>query len=118
MMAYDKNNIFAKILRKEIPANPVFENELVLAFEDISPKAPVHILIIPKAEVATVQELTADHDQHLLAMFAAARQIAAAKGLAEDGYRLVINCQEGGGQEVFHLHMHLLGGRTLQWPPG
>ncbi len=117
-MTYDKENLFAKIIRKEIPSDPVFENDLVLAFADISPQAPVHVLIIPKADIATTNEITTEHDKYLGAMFAAARQIASDKGLAEDGYRLVINCQEGAGQTVFHLHMHLLGGRSLQWPPG
>jgi histidine triad (HIT) family protein len=117
-MKYDDTNIFAKIINGEIPANAVFEDEKVLAFEDINPVAPVHILIIPKAEVATAQDLSSEHDEHLSAMFAAARKIAADKGLAEDGYRLVINCGERACQSVFHLHMHMIGGRDLQWPPG
>ena len=117
-MQYDADNIFAKILRGEIPAKALFEDEHVLAFEDIDPKAPVHILIIPKAEVAQAQDLREEHNAHLGAMFAAARSIAADKGLDESGYRLVINNGEKAGQSVFHLHMHLLGGRTMQWPPG
>ena len=117
-MQYDADNIFAKILRGEIPTQAVYEDDNVLAFEDIDPKAPVHILIIPKAEVARAHDLREKHDAHLCAMFAAARAIAADRGLEESGYRLVINNGEKAGQSVFHLHMHLLGGRAMQWPPG
>lgn len=117
-MQYDDSNIFAKIIRGEIPAETIYENDHVLAFEDINPVAPEHILIIPKAEVATAQDLEAEHDQHLTAMFAAAREIASERGLADDGYRLVINCGARACQSVFHLHMHLIGGREMRWPPG
>ena len=117
-MAYDRNNVFARILRGELPAKKVYENDKVLAFEDIDGKAPIHILIIPKAEVATANDLTDEHDAHVAAMFAAARKIAADKGIAQNGYRLVINCNPQGGQSVYHLHMHLLGGRHMAWPPG
>ena len=110
--------LFCKIIRDEIPTSKVFEDKMVLAFSDISPQAPTHILIIPKVHVATVQELSVEHDSYLSAMFAAARLIARDKGLADDGYRLVINCQERAGQSVFHLHMHMLGGRDMLWPPG
>lgn len=117
-MNYDSDNIFAKILKGDIPSKKVFENDKVYAFEDVNPVAPEHILIIPKAEVPTVQDLSPDHDQHLVAMFAAAREIAKEKGLDEDGYRLVINCGERASQSVFHLHMHMIGGRDMKWPPG
>ena len=108
--------LFTKIINREIPADIVYEDEHVLAFRDIDPKAPVHILIVPRTEitgVATVEE-TGDHT-HLLY---AARKIAEAEGLVEQGYRLVINQGEAAGQSVPHLHVHLLGGRPLSWPPG
>lgn len=117
-MTTDPNCLFCKIIAGEIPAEKVYENDMVLAFRDISPQAPEHVLIIPKVHVPTVQQLSKEHDTHLSAMFAAGRKIALDAELAEDGYRLVINCQERAGQTVFHLHMHLLGGRDMQWPPG
>jgi histidine triad (HIT) family protein len=117
-MTTDPNCLFCKIIAGDIPADKVYEDEKVLAFRDISPQAPVHVLIIPQVHIPTVQHLNREHDEHLACMFAAGRKIAADLDLAEDGYRLVINCQERAGQTVFHLHMHLLGGRDMQWPPG
>jgi histidine triad (HIT) family protein len=108
--------LFTKIINREIPADIVYEDDHVVAFRDIDPKAPVHILIIPRTEipgVANVEE-TGDH----LYLLNAARKIAEAEGLVEQGYRLVINQGEAAGQSVPHLHMHLLGGRDLSWPPG
>ena len=99
-------------------ADTVFENDLVIGFRDISPQAPVHILIIPRRHIATTNDLRPDHAEILSELMLAAPKIAADQGLAEDGYRLVMNCQEGAGQSVFHLHLHLLGGRRLEWPPG
>lgn len=111
--------IFSKIINKEIPANIVYENEKVLAFKDINPQAPVHILIIPKEFFATINDVDGKKHNSLLGeMFDAAKKIAADFGIADSGYRLVINCNKDGGQEVYHLHMHLLGGRKMQWPPG
>lgn len=111
--------IFSKIINKEIPANIVHENEKVLAFKDINPQAPVHILIIPKEFFATINDVDGKKHNSLLGeMFDAAKKIAADFGIADSGYRLVINCNKDGGQEVYHLHMHLLGGRKMQWPPG
>lgn len=110
--------IFSKIVKREIPAKIVYENDLVLAFEDIHPQAPHHIVIIPKESVATVNDLNESHVPALGWLFLAARDIAAARGLADEGFRLVVNCGRDGGQTVFHLHMHLLGGRALEWPPG
>ena len=112
--------IFAKIISKEIPADIVFENEKVLAFRDIKPQAPVHVLIIPKdTGIPTITDLDpAKHSELLGAMVAAANQIAKELGINEDGFRLVMNCGSNGGQEVYHLHMHLLGGRQMNWPPG
>ncbi|MBU0558399.1 MAG: histidine triad nucleotide-binding protein [Bacteroidota bacterium] len=113
------NTIFSKIISKEIPADIVFESENVLAFRDISPKAPTHILIIPKIEIPTVREISGSEHAVLLGeLFDAANHIAKKLKIAEEGFRLVINCGANGGQEVYHLHMHLLGGRKLTWPPG
>ena len=111
--------IFSKIIKREIPADIVYENDKVLAFRDINPQAPVHILIIPKEEIPTVKEIDAvKHGEILAAMHVAANEIAEAEGIAEDGFRLVYNCCKHGGQEVYHIHMHLLGGRQMKWPPG
>lgn len=113
------STIFSKIIAKEIPADIVYENEDVLAFRDINPQAPVHILIIPKIEIASTLLLkSAEHSLLLGAMYDAANEIAQKEGIHESGFRLVINCGDDGGQEVYHLHMHLLGGRKMQWPPG
>ena len=112
--------IFAKIIRKEIPADIVFESDTVLAFKDIKPQAPVHVLIIPKdTEIPTINDLTSTkHSELLGSMMDAAKKIAKDLGVNEDGYRLVMNCGANAGQEVYHLHMHLLGGRPMMWPPG
>jgi histidine triad (HIT) family protein len=113
------STIFSKIINKEIPANIVYETENVLAFKDINPQAPVHILIIPKIEIAKVTDLNGiEHAGLLGEMIDAANIIANEFGIAEDGFRLVFNCGESGGQEVYHLHLHLLGGRKMNWPPG
>jgi len=107
------STIFTKIINREIPATIVYEDDRVLAFTDINPQAPVHILIVPKKEIATVNDVTADDEITLGRLFIAAAKIAADKGIAESGYRLMVNVNQDGGQEVFHLHMHLLGGRSL-----
>lgn len=117
-MEYDDNGIFAKIIRKEIPANIVFENDSVLAFEDINPKAPVHILIVPKMKIATVNEFTDGDAEMIGKLVLAATHIAKERGISEKGYRLVFNALEDGGQEIYHVHLHLLGGRRMAWPPG
>ncbi len=111
--------IFSKIIRKEIPAEIVFENETVLAFKDIKPQAPVHVLIIPKDVIPSTREIIGSNHSKLLGdLFDSANQIANNLGISKDGFRMVINCGDNGGQEVYHLHMHLLGGRKLNWPPG
>ncbi len=111
--------IFSKIIRKEIPADIVFENDSVLAFKDIKPQAPVHVLIIPKEEIEMTTQIDGQKHAKLLGeLFDAANKIAKDLGIDKDGFRLVINCGNNGGQEVYHLHMHLLGGRKLTWPPG
>ena len=107
------STIFSKIIAKEIPADIVYEDDLVLAFRDIAPSAPVHILIIPKAEIATVNDVSAEDEAALGRLFTAAASIAKDEGIAQDGFRLIVNCNQHGGQEVFHLHMHLVGGRGL-----
>ena len=112
--------IFSKIINKEIPAEIVYETDTVLAFKDIDPKAPVHILIIPKkAEIPKVTDIDGKKHAELLGeMFDAANKIARDNGIDGDGFRLVINCGSNAGQAVYHLHMHLLGGRVMKWPPG
>ncbi len=113
------DTIFTKIINKEIPASIVYETDTVLAFKDINPKAPVHILIIPKLNVDRIQNFdTINHPDLLAHLVEAAQKIATDFNLAESGYRLVINNGDNGGQEVNHLHIHLLGGRKMTWPPG
>ena len=110
--------IFQKIIDKQIPAKIVFEDNEILAFEDISPQAPIHILIIPKKPIVSMATATTDDVQVLGRLLLVGAQIAREKGIAEQGYRMVNNCNEYGGQSVYHLHVHLLAGRRLQWPPG
>ena len=117
MTAQDET-IFAKIIRKEIPADIVFESENVLAFRDISPQAPTHILIIPKKFIRDVASVTNEDRAVLGEMVLAAKELAVSEGITESGYRLVINNGEKAGQSVFHLHLHLMGGRDFDWPPG
>lgn len=105
--------IFSKIVQGEIPADIVYRDDQVTAFKDIQPQAPVHILIIPNKEIPTVNDLTADDEQLVGHMFTVAAKIAQDQGVAKDGYRLMVNCNRHGGQEVFHLHIHLFGGRPL-----
>jgi len=114
----DESCLFCRIAARDIEAEIVYENDRILAFRDISPQAPVHLLLVPRAHIPTVNELGEDHRELLADLFLAASKIARDQGLQQEGYRLVVNCQEGAGQSVFHLHMHLLGGRAFQWPPG
>ncbi len=107
------STIFSKIIAKEIPADIVYEDDLVLAFRDIAPQAPIHVLVIPKKEIATLNDVSAQDEVMLGRLFVVAAKIAAEQGIAENGYRLIVNCNEDGGQEVFHLHLHLLGGHGL-----
>ena len=108
-----KETIFSKIIRKEIPANIVYQDELVTAFRDISPQAKTHILIIPNKVIPTVNDVTEQDEVALGRLFSVAAKLAKEEGIAEDGYRLIVNCNKHGGQEVFHLHMHLVGGEPL-----
>lgn len=110
--------IFCRLAAGEIPSDPVYEDEEVLAFRDLNPQAPTHILVIPKKHIATLLDVSAEELGLLGRLHDAAIQIARQEGLDKDGFRLVTNCLEGAGQSVFHLHVHLLGGRPLSWPPG
>ena len=112
------DTIFTKIIRREIPADIVFENEHVLAFRDINPQAPVHVLFIPKIAKATLNDLDSSDAEYIGRLLIAAAAYAKQEGFAESGYRTVINCNDDGGQTVFHIHLHLLAGRSLHWPPG
>jgi histidine triad (HIT) family protein len=110
--------IFARIIRGEIPADKVYEDEHVVAFRDISPQAPVHVLVVPRKPIVSVADAQPEDAALLGRLFLAAAQVARELGLADDGYRLVTNIGRHGGQSVAHLHIHLLGGRQLHWPPG
>lgn len=113
------DTIFSKIINREIPADIIYENDDVLAFRDINPQAPVHVLIIPKIEIPKLSDLNgAEHGVLLGKLFDAANEIAETEGIADSGFRTVFNCGDDGGQEVYHLHLHLLGGRKMTWPPG
>ena len=110
--------LFCKIVKGDIPSSKVYEDDKVYAFRDIEPQAPVHILIIPKEHIASANELTEENASVVGHIFAVAAKIAKEEGIADGGYRIVNNCGEDGGQTVGHLHFHMLGGRSLQWPPG
>lgn len=110
--------IFDKIIAREIPADIVFEDEHVLAFRDINPQAPVHVLFIPKQPVATLNDLGEGDEAAVGRLVLAAAAYAKKEGFADKGYRTVINCNGDGGQSVYHIHLHLLAGRQMQWPPG
>lgn len=110
--------LFCRIVEKEIPADVVYEDDHILAFKDINPMAPVHILLIPKKHIATLFDIQQGDEEILGRLQQAAVQVARDYGLEESGFRLVTNCLEGGGQVVFHVHYHLLAGRELDWPPG
>ncbi len=112
------DTIFGKILRGEVPADKVYEDDNYFAFRDINPAAPVHVLIIPKKAIPMLTDATQEDAALLGGLFLVANRIAADLGIAGDGFRCVINCGAGGGQMVYHLHVHLLGGRDLGWPPG
>jgi len=113
-----KDCLFCKILAGDIPADIVHETESVIAFRDINPQAPTHVLIIPRQHIATINDLQPEDREIIGNLYLAAKEIAKAERLSEPGYRVVMNCNEGAGQSVFHIHLHLLGGRGLGWPPG
>jgi histidine triad (HIT) family protein len=110
--------LFCRIVRREIPASIVFEDDEVLAFNDIDPKAPTHVLVIPKRHIATLNELTGEDDPLIGAIVRCAAGIAKERGLSASGFRTVFNTNSDAGQQVFHVHLHLLGGRKMAWPPG
>jgi len=108
-----QETIFSKIIRREIPSNIVYQDNLVTAFRDIHPQAPTHILIVPNKLIPTVNDVTPEDEPALGRMFTVAAKLAQEEGIDASGYRLIVNCNRDGGQEIFHLHMHLLGGRRL-----
>ena len=110
--------IFSKIIRREIPATIVHEDDYVLGFKDITPQAPVHVLFIPKTPIATLNDIAPEQAELIGRLVLAAASYAKQEGFAQDGYRVVMNCNEHGGQTVFHIHLHLLAGRHMAWPPG
>ena len=110
--------IFCKIINKEIPTSIVFEDEKMIAFNDINSQAPIHILLIPREHFASLNDIPEEKKNILSHLLLKARQIAQEKGIAEKGYRIVLNTEKDSGQEVFHIHLHLLGGRRMHWPPG
>jgi len=110
--------IFCKIANQQIPAKVAFENERVIAFHDLFPQAPTHVLVIPKTHYSTLNDVPASESALLGELVSTATGIAKELGLAENGYRVVMNCNQDGGQSVYHIHLHLLAGRQLAWPPG
>ncbi|MBO9664145.1 histidine triad nucleotide-binding protein [Dokdonella sp.] len=112
------DTLFDKIIRREIPADIVYEDDDVLGFRDINPQAPVHVLFVPKTPVATLNDLTEADALLVGKVVLAATRWAKTQGFAENGYRVVMNCNRDGGQTVFHIHLHLLAGRAMHWPPG
>lgn len=112
------DDLFLKIISREIPADIVFENEDVLAFRDLNPKAPFHVLIVPKIRIPTINDMRSKDAELFGKLFLAARDIAVEQDFSEDGFRVVMNCNAGAGQTVFHVHLHMLAGRSFSWPPG
>ncbi len=110
--------LFCKIVNKELPSNIIFENDRLMAFKDIDPQAPIHFLIIPKMHISTLNDLESGHQELIGEMFLTAKQLAKEYKIAKAGYRTVFNCNQEGGQAVYHIHLHLLGGRQMCWPPG
>ncbi|HUF46554.1 MAG TPA: histidine triad nucleotide-binding protein [Vicinamibacterales bacterium] len=110
--------LFCRIVSGELPASTVFEDDRIVAFDDLHPQAPTHVLVVPKRHIATVTDLGPDDDGLVGALVRTAAAIAAERGIADAGFRTVFNCNAGAGQTVFHIHLHLLGGRTMHWPPG
>ena len=112
------NCIFCKIMSKEIPGNIFYEDDLCIAFDDINPQAPVHVLIVPREHVATFNDLGEDKKELIAHLCMVVNKVAEIKKVQDPGYRIVINCNPAGGQMVYHLHVHVLGGRHMSWPPG
>ena len=112
------NCLFCKIINEEIPTKLLYEDEYVVAFNDINPQAPLHYLVIPKKHIATLNDLKPEDEALIGKMYLAAKHLVDRAGAAEDGYRTVMNCGELAGQTVFHIHLHVLAGRSMKWPPG
>jgi len=110
--------LFCGIIAGDVPATKLYEDEEVIAFDDINPQAPTHVLVVPRCHIGTLNDLEPEHEGLVGHMVRVAAELAAARGHAEIGYRTVFNCNAGAGQTVFHIHLHMLGGRTLSWPPG
>ena len=110
--------LFCKIANGSIPADVVFQDDSVLAFRDINPKAPTHVLVVPRKHIATVNDISPDDAELIGRLYLTAQKIAADAGIAQRGYRTVMNCNAEAGQTVYHLHLHVLGGRPMSWPPG
>ncbi|NMH60406.1 histidine triad nucleotide-binding protein [Alteromonas ponticola] len=109
--------IFTKIINREIPADILYEDDLCLAFKDVNPQAPIHFLVIPKKAIATINDITEEDREVVGHLSLVAAKIADDLGVAEEGYRTVMNCNEFGGQSVYHIHLHVLGGKLMGWPP-
>ena len=110
--------LFCKIAKGEIPTDILYEDEQVMAFRDINPQGPVHVLVIPKEHIPTLNDLDERHSGLVARIILVAKDTAEREGIAESGYRMVLNCNRHGGQEIFHIHLHLIGGRQMTWPPG
>lgn len=118
MTSTENDCLFCKIASEQLPADVVYKDDLVVAFRDVNPQAPTHILVIPKEHISYAADLSDSHSALLSQMFKTANKIASDENISEEGYRMVINNGKGAGQTVFHLHLHLLGGRPMKWPPG
>lgn len=110
--------LFCRIIAGEIPAKTIYKDDQVIAFEDINPQAPMHVLVVPRTHIATLNDLAPEHDALVGAMVRCGQRIAAERAHAASGFRTVFNCNAAAGQTVFHIHLHVLGGRNLAWPPG
>tara|TARA_Y100000588_G_C13345079_1_gene539857 strand:+ start:116 stop:457 length:342 start_codon:yes stop_codon:yes gene_type:complete len=111
-------SLFTKIINREIPADIVYEDKDIIAFNDINPQAPIHVLIVPKKEIKTLNDISDDDKEIMGKIFIAAKKIAKKFNIDKKGYRTIFNCNEHAGQTVYHIHLHLMGGRQLNWPPG
>ena len=114
----EQDCLFCKVLNGDIPADIIYESDSAIAFRDINPQAPTHVLVIPRKHVATINDLSEEDQEIIGSLYLAAKDIARDEGISDEGYRAVMNCNEGAGQSVFHIHLHVLGGRALSWPPG
>jgi len=114
----EQDCLFCSILNGDIPADIVYESDAAIAFRDINPQAPTHVVVIPRKHVATINDLNEEDREIVGSLYLAAKDIARAEGISDEGYRTVMNCNEAAGQSVFHIHLHVLGGRALGWPPG